>query len=136
MADAKTHEGQAKHNYAFLTHFQKGGAFRDWQITVAFYTALHIIDCGLEKASPGWRGRYVSAALESGWHAQRNKAVGAVFSDIYSNYRMLQEKSKAMRYLEADAANKKAIDAISTKDAKELVDKNLGAILKKFNYSW
>lgn len=136
MADAQIHEQQAKHNYSLLTQLQSSSTYRDWQITVAFYTALHIIDCELEKKSPNWKGKFLQEGIESGWYGARNLAVSKMFSDIFNNYRMLMEKSRIMRYLEREAANKKAIDAITEDAAKNLIDKHLGAILKKFNYSW
>lgn len=134
MADAPIHEQQARHNYKLLK--QLTSEYRDWQITLAFYTALHVIDCELEKKASCWKSKYMSQGIDFGWYAARNQAINYNFQDIYSNYRMLMEKSRAMRYLEAEAANKKAIEAVTQKDAKVYIDKNLGAILKKFNYDW
>lgn len=134
MADAKIHENQAKHNYTLLTLLKN--EFRDWRITVAFYTAIHLIDCQLEQKAPNWKRKYLAEVVDEGWYGARNKAINYCFKDIYNNYRMLMEKSRIMRYLEAEAANKKAIDAITEKDAKNLIDKHLGAILAKFHYNW
>lgn len=134
MANAQTYEDQAKHNYKVLKHLQTKSECRDWQITVAFYTALHIIDCNFAKANPDWRKMWASAGMETGWHAARLKCINSVYSDIYNSYRFLNEKSKLVRYLET--IDKKAVDVISEQEAKEFVNKHLGAILKKFKYSW
>ncbi|GEM_PF-1198653 len=134
MADARIHEQQAKHNYSLLLNTKSD--YRDWQITLAFYTALHIIDCELEKKTPDWKKKYMSQAIDSGWYPARNSAINYCFREIYNNYRMLMVKSRVMRYLEAEAANKRAVDAITKEEAKSIIDKHLGAILKKFKYSW
>ena len=136
MANAQTHEDQAKHNYKVLKELQTNSECRDWQITVAFYTALHVIDCELEKKTPDWKKKYMSQAVDSGWYPARNEAINFCFRDIYNNYRMLMIKSRIMRYLEAEAANRKAIDAITEEEAKNFINKHLGTILKRFNYSW
>jgi len=134
MANAQVHEDQAKHNYKVLKYLQTKGEYRDWQITVAFYTALHIVDCNLAKNNPDWKRMWANAGMEKGWHAARIKCINSVYSDIYNSYRFLIEKSKLVRYLET--FDKKAVDIISKQEAQEFISKHLGAILKKFNYSW
>ena len=45
MPDQAAHQAQVAHNLAFLRSFQREhDRYSDWVITVAFYTALHLID--------------------------------------------------------------------------------------------
>ena len=135
MADAVIHEKQAKHNYSLLKELQGNGVYQDWQLTIAFYTALHIVDCALARENPDWRKKWAeNGDQQTGWHAVRKMCVNSLYRDIYKNYRFLYEKSMLMRYLEG--YNKKATDIISQEEAKRYAENHLGAILKKFGYSW
>lgn len=134
MTSANTHEEQAKHNYSLLKELQNEEKFQDWQLTIAFYTALHVIDCELTKANPDWRKKYTEGGDQFGWHAVRTKCINSLYRDIYKHYRFLQEKSQLARYLEG--IDKKAIDLISVDEAKNYSDTHLQPILAKFRHSW
>lgn len=135
MANSDIHEEQAKHNYNLLEKLQADEEYQDWQLTIAFYTALHIVDCALAQKNPDWRKLYTQGSDDQlGWHAVRLKCINSLYRDIYKDYRFLYEKSMLVRYLET--VNKKAIDVVSQTDAKKFTDTHLGAILAKFSYSW
>ena len=44
MSNEKRHKDQATRNIDFLRSFHPDGKFPDWSITVAFYSAVHIIE--------------------------------------------------------------------------------------------
>ncbi|MBU3979474.1 hypothetical protein KJ980_03965 [Patescibacteria group bacterium] len=136
MANYQIHEDQAKSNYSLLTKILRKSKYKDWKITVAFYTAVHIMECQLTKASPDWRsGNYQRDNPES-QHAWREKCINLMFRDIFKHYRMLEIRSKTARYLEGTPGNITANDFISEKDSQDCLDNHLKKILKKFNYFW
>ena len=134
MASASIHEQQAKHNYSLLKDLQEEEKFQDWQLTIAFYTALHIIDCALTTENPEWRRIYSEGGDPAGWHAVRKKCINSLFRDIFKNYRFLEEKSQLARYLEG--VDKKAVDIITADQAKDYTDTHLTPIMVKFSHSW
>jgi len=52
MADFQSHITQAKRNLKFLeqTNTSSNGAW-DWQVTIAYYTAVHIVNAHLAKGA-------------------------------------------------------------------------------------
>ncbi len=135
MADTQIHEQQAKHNYLFLKSFIGKSDFRDWQVTVSFYTALHITECQLNKLNPKWRESLIELD-HRGIHAWQETCISKAFRDIYGSYRLLHEKSETARYLRGSAGNKIAKDILTKSDVKELIEIHLKKIIDKFGYNW
>lgn len=136
MDNSKTHEDQAKSNYSLLKDILLRTKYKDWKITVAFYTALHVMECQLIKKNPDWRRKNFQRNDPTSQHAWRSTCVSSLFKDVALNYRMLEERSKTARYLENTSEDKIANDVISEKDTKQCIDVYLKGILKKFNYNW
>ncbi len=116
MPNDKAHLTHAKHNIDFLENFYKKSEFRDWAITVSFYTSLHIIEYAIFKSG---KIKYndkdypiihsyqlksaISKTLNSSHdtlseHRVRNIIVSQNFPAIELAFRLLFEKSQIARY--------------------------------------
>ncbi len=97
MALFDEHVAQAKSNLLFLeTVNQKIGSYYDWQVTVCFYTALHLVNAHLTQHNLQYRQhKDVNYAL--------NPEVPASVSKLpvpeYDAYIGLQRLSRRSRYL-------------------------------------
>lgn len=87
MATVAQHMAQWKHNRQCANSV--GSAFRDWQINVIFYAALHAVDAALTHLNAGVCN-----------HELRNRAVktNAAFASIRYKYLNLYRISKITRY--------------------------------------
>jgi len=89
MATCQEHEQAWRHNRKFLTTIQK--EFTDWKLTVAFYTALHVVDWLLVTEGNGCIG-----------HTARNGLLKANrYSKIWRHYQPLFNASLVSRYKSA-----------------------------------
>lgn len=91
MGNVQRHINQWMHNREFLPGIPE--EFHDWQITVAFYTALHAVDALL--ASDGVQGIHS--------HDRRNETLKKTnrYKAIRSPYLSLYGLSRTVRYLAA-----------------------------------
>jgi hypothetical protein len=87
MATVDQHIGQWEHNRAFAKTIE--ARYRDWQINVIFYTALHLIDAAL-----------VALGINVTDHVARNDEVrkNASFAAVRSQYLNLYRISRVTRY--------------------------------------
>ena len=101
MADFQSHIKQSKHNFSVLEQLNaKVTNSIDWQITICFYTALHLIDAYLAKEGD----------IHYNKHTEVRKAIWfdeplSVFKlpeDICLAYRSLENLSRKARYLCSD----------------------------------
>lgn len=104
MALSEDHLNQAKRNFKFLEAINLGvGDCLDWQVTVCFYTALHLINAHL--ADFGMK--YIT-------HHDVNEAINPlnplsatkVTDDAYAAYKALSNLSRRSRYLVTIKSNK------------------------------
>jgi hypothetical protein len=84
---SEMHVKQWRHNRRFAKTIDSN--FRDWQINVIFYTALHAVDAALAK---------LGVCVED--HTTRNEAVksNSSFAGIRDNYLNLYRISRITRY--------------------------------------
>jgi hypothetical protein len=87
MPDVNQHIAQWKHNRKFAKTIDR--VYRDWQINVIFYTALHLVDAALIKLNQS-----VSD------HSSRNEQVktNGAFASVRSQYLNLYRISRITRY--------------------------------------
>lgn len=135
MANADVHEKQAKSNYLLIKTNLRNTEYRDWQVTVCYYTAVHIFECQFTRKNPDWRKGYLQAGDKS-MHGWRATCVTSQYRDIAKYYRMLEERSKTARYLEGTSGDKTANDYINKSDAIQCIDDYLQKIMDKFGYRW
>jgi len=127
MPAAKIHKDQAVHSYSFFNSIHDN-KYRDWKITVAFYTVLQLIDSELTKKSPRWRD-----GNSGNMYAWRDKILSMYFRGIYVHYNVLLQRSKEARYLEG-IGDKIAIDFLSTVMVNDCIEKHFKPILKFFSF--
>lgn len=129
MPAAKIHEEQAKHNLKFFESITDTN-FRDWKLTVAFYTILQLIDSELTKENPRWRDGSFGFSMYS-W---REKCLAINFKKIYPHYNVLFQRSKEARYLEA-IGEKIAISYLTQAIVDDCIENHFKPILSHFKFS-
>lgn len=90
MPSRDEHLAQAKHNARFYGSFDRS-VFKDWAVTVLFYTSLHYIDAFLAHR----------ANIHPVKHKTRDNAVGTVaeLKPIFGHYSALKNASFNARYM-------------------------------------
>jgi hypothetical protein len=118
LASFEEHIQQAKSNLAFLGAInQKVNNYFDWQVTVCFYTALHLVNAHLSKHQLQYRKHYdVNYAL----NPDVRISISKLPEDEYDAYIALQRLSRRSRYL----VNEKD-DQLSSEKAFLTFDKHL-----------
>jgi hypothetical protein len=99
MASLIDHLHQSKHNQNCAKKLLQDDQYRDWAITVTFYSALHYTEAGLLSSDE----KYIPKVgeEEDSAHQKRLKAVRKIFGDIcYLAYKKLFEASFKVRYIE------------------------------------
>lgn len=96
MATHLDHIGQAKRNLAFLEQINKNApTFYDWQVTVCFYSALHLINAHLSHFNLQYRKhKDVKDALNP-----FTLSPARLPENEYTAYTALQSLSRRARYL-------------------------------------
>ena len=97
MATFDEHINQAKKNLAFLesiNHIIKDCI--DWQVTVCFYTALHLINAHLATFELQYR-KHVD--VKNALNPERTLSISKLPEDEYVAYAALQMLSRRSRYL-------------------------------------
>ncbi len=94
----KEHIAQFLHNKNFLAYMESNvdGQFVDWQITIVFYTALHLIHAlaAKKKKHIGAEHKSVNANIDP----NNPHAIMPLQHDIYASYKNLYENSRNARY--------------------------------------
>ncbi|OGW88152.1 MAG: hypothetical protein A3G33_02695 [Omnitrophica bacterium RIFCSPLOWO2_12_FULL_44_17] len=121
MPSSNQHLQQANHNLHFLASFVTNYSYNDWAITVSFYTAVHVIEAGINKsvellycgkkiqihhsdelpAAAGKQGieqpiNFSSANFSP--HVARKILVDENFPEIAAEYNLLHREARAARY--------------------------------------
>lgn len=106
MSSSEQHDFQAKHNQELLDFLESSGKrdyFRDWYVTIAFYTALHRFDAILHIVAPAVnKGRSrMAIPLDVDYYDHDNRLMAMrdeAFSDIYRPYFALYSFSRLAKY--------------------------------------
>uniref|UniRef100_UPI0040493F98 hypothetical protein n=1 Tax=Fulvivirga sp. TaxID=1931237 RepID=UPI0040493F98 len=98
MASFEEHIKQAKSNLNFLSVVNnKIGTQWNWQVTVSFYTAVHLINAHIAKKS---NQHYRSHELVNNSINPFNQAsITKLSEELYTSYMKLQNLSRRARYL-------------------------------------
>jgi len=130
MADLPDHCHQAIHNEkcAKLILATDGHA-RDWSITAAFYSAIHLVEAAFTtKPDIG----HSEAADRGGLspHDYRQKMVFELAPPAFESYRKLREVSRTVRYLSAPSqyGGVPALEYVTEADARDLIGKKLSTV--------
>ena len=129
MPSEQIHRQQASHNKSFLGSITNNN-YRDWRLTVAFYTALHAIDAGLTHKDPLWKAKRTNESL----YSLREKILAMWNRDIHKHYNFLLIRSKETRYLE-NIGDKLAKDYFTDSQVNKYIHDHLKPILEFFSVS-
>lgn len=98
MASHEVHIEQVKSNLDFLGKINATMNW-DWQVTVCFYTAVHLVNAHLAKFNLHYRSHHdVEAAL----NPKNIVSLTKLPEDIYYDYERLSQLSRRARYLISD----------------------------------
>lgn len=117
------HVDQWRHNRSFARTIE--GRYRDWQINVIFYTALHVVDAAL-----------ASVGVMVSEHSQRNEQVRSneSFAAVRNQYLNLYRISRITRY-DADPDQWLPKEYLTVKDLVEAIlkpiENGLGPLIDK-----
>lgn len=105
MSDSEAHLFQAGHNESLANDLLSLLNYKDWLITISFYSAIHYVEAKLCKMSPSIHSdinipidRITRKPMYSP-HSWREKLIGQYFRPIYKDYRNLRVNSQIARYL-------------------------------------
>ena len=113
MANFDEHIEQARKNLAFLSEVnQKIANYYDWQVTICFYTSLHLVNAHLSKHNLQYRKHNdVNYAL----NPFVQLSISKLPEEEYDCYMSLQRLSRRSRYLANEKDNNlKSIQAFLT----------------------
>ncbi len=97
MAQFSDHLAQSKKNLAFLSSINQNVAnCTDWQVTVCFYTSLHLVNAHLAKFEMQYRKH---TDVKNALNPLNALSVAKLPEDIYVSYMILQSLSRRARYL-------------------------------------
>lgn len=98
MGTYAEHIEQSKKNFTFLSTINdKIGECWDWQVTVCFYTALHLLNAHIVKKS-GYN--YIShSQVDKIINPFNDDSVSKISEDLYKSYTKLFQLSRRSRYL-------------------------------------
>ena len=104
MSDQGSHLHQARHNEKLASELLTSLGYKDWLITISFYSALHFLEAKLATMTPPKHSDTdvpvdIHGKLKCSPHTWREKLVQKHFSAIWNNYRKLRNDSKIARYL-------------------------------------
>lgn len=90
------HINQAKHNENLASELLQTLTYKDWIITICFYSALHYVDAELSKrlnVDPE-----ISHPQDRSIHSYREDLVRTFFKKVFEDYRFLSVLSRSTRY--------------------------------------
>ena len=133
MATFNNHIEQAKRNLAFLQEVNSTNTKNwDWQITIAFYSAVHTVNAHL--ATVGNLHYRTHADVKNALNPHNSTALCKIPEEVYLAYTKLEGLSRRVRYLCHDQPSNHSSDQFLTYDkhfAKAI--KNLDILLDFFN---
>lgn len=144
MAEYQQHIDQSKKNFRILQDVNaKIPDSLDWQITICFYTALHLIDAYLAKEA-GMHYQKHTEVREAIWYENKMSPYRIEDDRLCLSYRSLENLSRRSRYLCHDDASLRYKEAgqqhlINDKHlakAVRLLDYIIGYFNSKYNLSF
>lgn len=104
-----SHFEKSKENLITLKQLSSHKESKDWFITIAFYSALHLVEAMLSL-----QNRLKSNTLHCFSHTIRKDVLSAAYPKIWKKYRPLYDASLAARYIQRDDLQKDAFYSLDT----------------------
>ncbi len=92
MPSTEAHLAQADHNKQFLAEFPSADKYRDWFVTVCFYTALHFVDAALANIGEDPQNHEHRHAILNRFRGQPH------YARLRPHYRRIEDISRQARY--------------------------------------
>jgi len=123
MASFQEHLNQAKENLKFLEQVNQNlNNFWDWQVTVCFYVAIHIVNAHIAKTlNLHYRMHH---EVENAINPYRELSPTKFTEEIFTSYMKLKGLSKRSRYLT------KEVDDTTSETAYFTYDKHLARAIR------
>ena len=145
MPSYQAHLSQAQHNERLLTELKASLAYKDWLVTVAFYTAIHYIEANFFN-NPNIIHTEITIPTDrqGKWqhspHVQREKLLTQYKYPqyVWKGLRSLRNESSIARYLLRPGGTKVLTDAQThwtDEDATDFVDVDLLNIKNALGFS-
>ena len=143
MPSYSEHIHQSNSNLHFLHQTNKGLNYWDWQVTIAFYVAVHLINAHLDKI--GNQHYRTHGETQEAINPFNLASPSKFTEDDYSSYMSIKNLSRRSRYLSHEKAKDKKGKAFFTNEkhaAKTIrhLDKTIdfmknkyGAVIEKVN---
>ena len=104
MADLLAHVEQARHNETCANLILATDVnARDWAITAAFYSAVHLVEAGFTTMHNIGHSEMAADRGKRGLHKYREDKMLGVSRPAYDSYRKLSNASYNVRYLPSTA---------------------------------
>jgi len=97
MPDFNEHLNQAKRNLKFLEIANQPGNYFDWQVTVCFYSALHVINAHLAHCNNSHYRTHIQ--VDEAINPFNQFSSSKLDSETYTAYSSLMKLSRRSRYL-------------------------------------
>lgn len=140
MPSYSDHIAQAIHNEDFATFLKGHLEYKDWLITVCFYTAMHYIEAIFFnmhsiKHTESTIPKYPTGKNKYSIHGWRRQLIQRNLPrKVYIFYRKLEENSQTARYLDINRSGL-ASSFFTGQDVLDMFDKNLQTIKQELKLS-
>ncbi|MCX6282405.1 MAG: hypothetical protein NTU51_10620 [Bacteroidetes bacterium] len=113
MPSPEAHIKQVCGNLSFLGHINKCCCSWDWQVTVSFYAAVHLVNSHLAQFDLHYR---THADVTNAINPENTLSVSKLPQEVYLSYKKLQGLSRRSRYLVHDDPANPSSDCFLTYD--------------------
>lgn len=118
MATFESHIARATRNLEFLhktnqTHYE----YLDWQVTIAFYSAVHFVNAHLAKYDMHYHSH---VDTKHALNPENEKTPGSIEMPIYESYSLLMMLSRRSRYMSDHKNHKLRVDQAFPTTEKQL----------------
>ena len=138
MSSQLAHLWQAGRNERLAKQLLSELVYKEWVVTVAFYSGLHYVEAALNQVSGiGHSETSMPRNYPGGLHSYREDLVFQHFSSAWAPYRKLRAQSMVARYLSTTQRSflqKPAEDYFSERDVRNFVDRDLDKVRRKLGF--
>lgn len=143
MPSYQAHLYQAQHNESLLAELKASLCYKDWLVTVAFYTAIHYVEAYFFKDpaiihTENTIPTYPDGTRRHSPHIWRMKILQQKNKKVWRGFRSLYNESNVARYLLRPGADTVTTDAQThwtDDEARDFVDIDLHNIKHAFRFT-
>ena len=132
------HLWQAGRNKRLAKQLLSDLTYKEWVVTVAFYSGLHYVEAALNQIPCiGHSETSKPRQYPGGLHDYREELVQQYFPSAWASYRKLRTQSMVARYLSTTQRvflQEPAEDYFSEQDVRNFVDRDLDKVRRKLGF--